>query len=269
MCTVTIVPLPAGPAGTSGGFRFACNRDELRTRTPALPPRAVRARGREAVHPVDADAGGTWVAVNDAGLALSLLNLNPPPSAPSPPHGGASRGAIIPGLLHHDRVAAALAPALAVDPAAQRPFRLVLADRTERALVRSDGRSVELVLREPQGEPFMVTSSGLGDHLVEAPRRALFTRTFAGPAGPPTDLVAAQDRFHRAHWPDRGHVSVSMARPDAFTHSHTVVRVAEDGVELVYRDGPPHLAPPAADDDGRHAALPQRHRLAARARTAG
>jgi len=262
MCTVTIVPLP--PA-VGGGFRFACNRDELRTRTTALPPRAVRAGGREAVHPVDADAGGTWIAVNDAGLALSLLNLNPPPFAPPPPHRGASRGAIIPGLLHHASVAAALSDVLAVDPAAQRPFRLVIADRDERALVRSDGRTVELVVREPQHGPFLATSSGLGDHLVEGPRREHFERTFAGP---PSDPAMAQDAYHRTHWPDRGHLSVSMARPDAVTHSHTVIRVDEDGVELVYRDGAPHLAVAAAGP-GRPAGRSRRHRLPARTRTAG
>ncbi len=245
MCTVTIVPLPGeGP----GAFRFACNRDELRTRRPARPPVEGRFGPRTGMHPVDADAGGTWIGVNDAGLVLSLLNLNLPDP---PPLAGPlrSRGAIIPSLLHHESVETALADAMAVDPAGQKPFRLVLADRRERALLRGDGRRVELLERSGHAGPFMVTSSGLGDHLVEPPRRQLFERMLLAAGLDPESLPAAQDAFHRSHWPDRGHLSVSMVRPDARTLSHTLVTVSPAGVSMAYRTGVPH-EPPVAETTG-------------------
>jgi uncharacterized protein with NRDE domain len=243
MCTVTIVAIPGEDPGA---FRFACNRDELRTRRPARPPVERRFGPRTGLHPVDADAGGTWIGANDAGLVLSLLNLNPPaPPALAGPL--ASRGAIIPSLLHHDSVEAALADAVRIDPAGQKPFRLVLADRRERALVRGDGCRVEILERTDHAGPFMVTSSGLGDHLVESP--------------------AAQDAFHRSHWPDRGHLSVSMVRPDAWTLSHTLVTVTPAGVSMAYRAGVPH-EPAVAETTGViETARPSRRSAAAR--TAG
>ena len=66
MCTVSWLPEP-------GGFTLCFNRDERRTRGAALPPESRRAGGRAFLAPYDSDHGGTWLAVNDAGLALGLL----------------------------------------------------------------------------------------------------------------------------------------------------------------------------------------------------
>lgn len=262
MCTVSIVSLPGRD---DGSFRMAANRDELRTRGLARPPETAEYGHRGAVHPVDADAGGTWVGANDAGLALSLLNLNlNPADGPAPVVGSRSRGAIIMDLLHHDGVRDALVDARQIDPAAQRPFRLVLADRVERAVVRSDGRSLQVTVHEPNRGLFMITSSGLGDHLVEGPRRARFKELFGVPAAA-IDPEATQDALHASHDPAEGSVSVSVDRPDARTVSHTLVSVAGDVVAMSYLDGSPHAVPAAA----RRAAAEHQIRLNRRTRTAG
>ncbi len=83
----------------------------------------------------------------------------------------------------------------------------------------------------------MNTSSGLGDHVVEPPRRALFTRMFAGAA--PDDFAAIQDAFHRHRWPDRPHLSVDMDRADAETVSLTVIELDDVSVTMRYVDGHP------------------------------
>ncbi|HKX45758.1 MAG TPA: NRDE family protein, partial [Planctomycetota bacterium] len=68
MCTVTWIR-------RVDGFELFCNRDERRTRPAALLPEARRGpSGIEYAAPIDAEAGGTWVAVNERGLALCLLN---------------------------------------------------------------------------------------------------------------------------------------------------------------------------------------------------
>jgi hypothetical protein len=67
MCTVSVVP-------HVGGIRLLCNRDERRTRPAALPPAIHLVRGTTALFPVDPEGGGTWIGVNDAGLAVTLLN---------------------------------------------------------------------------------------------------------------------------------------------------------------------------------------------------
>src|SRR4030095_5515312 len=66
MCTVSFLP-------TAAGFRLAMNRDEKRTRVAALPPDVFAHGRRRAVYPREPN-DGTWVAVNDAGLCLALIN---------------------------------------------------------------------------------------------------------------------------------------------------------------------------------------------------
>ncbi len=87
MCTLTVIPL------ASSGVQLAFNRDE--SRAAGLPPRARRFGHRTAVLPTDPASGGTWLAVNDAGLALAVLNVNPL-SWPSP-LAGEGGGASPPG----------------------------------------------------------------------------------------------------------------------------------------------------------------------------
>jgi hypothetical protein len=70
VCTLSVVPI-------GDRVRLAFNRDEKRTRAPGLPPRAARIGHRTAILPTDPASGGTWLAVNDAGLALAVLNVNP------------------------------------------------------------------------------------------------------------------------------------------------------------------------------------------------
>ncbi|MFG0251809.1 MAG: hypothetical protein ACF8NJ_02930, partial [Phycisphaerales bacterium JB038] len=76
MCTVTVIPLAASDDG-AGGYRMACNRDELRTRPEALPPVQRTYGDRRAWLPVDPVSDGTWIGLNEVGLALTLLNGNP------------------------------------------------------------------------------------------------------------------------------------------------------------------------------------------------
>ena len=228
MCTVTVVP-------AREAIRLACNRDELRCRPAALPPRVERFGPRTAVLPVDPASGGTWVAANDAGLALTLLNVKANPGPVVAPPAPLSRGMIIPALLHADTPLTAAFAALSLDPARYGPFRLVIVSRREGVEVRSDGARIRLVWRIGLTRPHMFTSSGLGDQAVEGPRRQLFGEFFDQPG----DWPARQDAFHRHRWPDRPHLGVCMDRPDARTVSHTVVSLGPDRVTLTYHPEAP------------------------------
>jgi hypothetical protein len=229
MCTVTVVRYRDRDGQRV--LRLACNRDELQGRPPALPPERRRCGGRVALLPVDPVSGGTWVAVNDAGLALALLNLNPAPTAEqlAPLH---SRGAVIPLLLPCATAAAARGHVTTLQTAGLAPFRVVMADRATAAAATWNGARWEVAdIRLPA----LFTSSGLGDALVQAPRRRLFEETFHLPMPAP----ALQDSYHRHHWPDRPHLSVCMRRPDARTVSHTVVTVGPQRATLAYRGDAP------------------------------
>jgi hypothetical protein len=250
MCTVTIVS--TGP----GRVRLAANRDEQRTRPPAPPPVERTAAdpsgfGRRAVMPVDPASGGTWIAVTDAGLALTVLNVNLPGYAPAGPV--ASRGMIVPLLAGFASLPDAAAVAAGIDPRAYPPFRLVLCDARGWAEVRSDGRSLASRWADHSDGPAMFTSSGLGDHLVEGPRRELFEEMFRGAGRSADDLPARQDAFHRHAWADRRHLSVCMSRADARTVSHTIIETDAEArtATLTYFPDAPDAPETAAEPTSR------------------
>ena len=228
MCTVTVVP-------ARDTIRLACNRDELRSRPVAVPPRIQQFGPRRAVLPVDPTSGGTWVAGNDAGLALALLNVNGKKELSATPAAPQSRGKIIPALLHADTPWSAAFSTLRLDPAQYAPFRLLLLNRRGGVEVHADGTRIRLVWRTGLTSPQLFTSSGLGDRAVEGPRRQLFGEFFDRPGDP----LALQDVFHRHRWPDRPHLSVCMDRQDARTVSHTVVCLGPDRVTLTYHPDAP------------------------------
>ena len=221
MCTVTIVAL-------SGRTRLACNRDELRSRVVALPPVIRETGGGRAIMPIDPPPRGTWSGLNDARRVATLLNVNLAEPPPGPRL--SSRGGLVPALVACDTLGEAERVALGVRPADYPPFRLVAADGSEVLDVFSDGARLEHARRSLPGGPVLFTSSGLGDALVEGPRRALLNQMFA-PGG---DLSAQQDAYHRHSWPGRRHLSVCMERDDASTVSHTLIEIDARRVALTY-----------------------------------
>ena len=57
------------------GLEVFFNRDELKTRSRAEPPRThVSPNGTRFLAPIDPDAGGTWMLANEHGVVICLLN---------------------------------------------------------------------------------------------------------------------------------------------------------------------------------------------------
>lgn len=120
------------------------------------------------------------------------------------------------------------------------PFRLVLADEWAVASIYSDGVTlrVEAPAEHSSTGAVLFTSSGLGDALVEPPRRALFDKMFAQG----NELTRAQDEFHRHVWPDQPQLSVCMRRSEARTVSHTLVEVHPRRVWMRYHADAPDVS---------------------------
>ena len=78
--------------------------------------------------------------------------------------------------------------------------------------------------------PTMLTSSSLGDDLVDAPRRLLFDTMFANNR----DWLAAQRQFHAHQWTSRPDISIRMERPDARTVSRTTIDVGSQRIAVDY-----------------------------------
>jgi uncharacterized protein with NRDE domain len=217
VCTVSAARTPDGDA-----LRIVINRDERRSRMSARPPELFECGGVTAAWPVDQHAGGTWAAITASGLAFALLNVSSTPA--STDDRLVTRGAIIP----------ALAEAVDIDDAVQRfgsgpahwscrPFKLVIASLERLVVLTPQGISdIEL--------PAVLATSGLGDAVVEAPRRQLFEELLRTSAS----AWQAQDRLHQHAWPDRRHLSVLMSRVDACTVSRTEILIARDSSTLRY-----------------------------------
>lgn len=239
MCTVSIVPLSVGSglrlAGTAPqeiGFRIVCNRDESPTRAPAGPPKwrsidRPGVPGARAIWPRDMEAGGTWIAAAEHGLALCLLNLNlEPPLDLRGARGLKSRGLVIPSLIGAPSGEQAMQALERQSLKAFAPFRLVAVDATGQELdvieARWDRREIRFT-RVPR-VPACFVSSGLGDSRV-LPRMDLFESMTATGAVP---LSIRQDEFHHHSWADRPEISVMMRRPDARTVSVTTIEARPD-----------------------------------------
>lgn len=230
MCTVTALSRHLLAADVSRGrllLRVVCNRDELLTRAPALPPTLWAAGTRRVLMPIDPTSGGTWIAANDAGLVFALLNAN---DEVSPPANTVSRGTIIPALVGCATVSRALAEARRIHADHFAPFRLLIIDRDEIVDCRPNGDGIRY-RRSHLRSAILRTSSGLGDAVVVGPRRTLFQRTFTHAR----NARAAQDQYHRHQWPGREAISVNMRRDDAATVSRTIVEVREASVRLSYQ----------------------------------
>lgn len=239
MCTLTWSPRP-------GGYLLAFNRDERRSRLPALAPSLVAAGtdGRAYLAPSDADAGGTWLTVNSAGLTVGVLNFYQAEAAlvagvrPAQPR---SRGLLVRELAGHADGAAVASALGRRDLASYLPFTLFAVDAAgDLRCWQWDGAS----LRELLAPTPPLVSSGVDVAGATAARGALWREM----AGEPRqrDLDALRDLhlgFHASHRPQRGSLSPCMHREDASTVSLTLVEVGEERVAMRYSAGPPCTAP--------------------------
>jgi hypothetical protein len=223
MCTVTVVP-------HGGGVRLLCNRDELRSRPEASPPRMHELGQRRAIFPVDPAGGGTWIGCNSAGLAAALLNLNVTSRAATL-SAERSRGDIVLNVLRCSSLREAVARICAMDVRAFLPFQVVIIEGRRVVVMAGDSASVTRAGERPLTAPLLFTSSSLGDRLVSGPRRRLFRRLVLRAAG---GWLGGQAHFHDHQWAARPEISIRMERHDALTVSRTTIDIGNQGCELRY-----------------------------------
>ena len=103
----------------SDRYQLFFNRDERRTRKPAIPP-ALRQKGPSRfIAPLDGNFGGTWIGVNEHGLTLCLLNGHAGDDVAAPTADYTSRGLLLTSLID-SRSTAQLARRLRRRPTARR-----------------------------------------------------------------------------------------------------------------------------------------------------
>lgn len=230
MCTVSWIL-------DSDRYSLYCNRDELRTRPPALPPQRHDEGGARFLAPTDGQAGGTWIAVNAHGLSLCLLN-DYASKPPNPEDDFTSRGLLVKDLVRATDMVMLVKRWPEHDLRQYRPFKLLALAPSQHALLFGWNGDVPSVKQDAVRPPLCSSSF---DDLGAARSRADLLHTMAAR----TDLEPRkrQLQFHQSHRPARGPYSVCMHRPDAVTVSLTVVEVDPATVSMAYAQGSPCAAP--------------------------
>jgi hypothetical protein len=226
MCTVSFLP-------KSRGFYLAMNRDEKRTRVVAFPPAIFEERQTRIISPHES-GGGTWIAANDAGVCLALVNWHAIKREPR--HDVASRGLVVrtlAGEFSSDGVAAGLR---ALPLRRMRPFRLIAIISPEKSVTEWRWDLHRLRRYEHAWEIRHWFSSGFAEGKASEQRAHVCA---AARKADSTGSLAWLRSIHTSHLPKRGPFSVCMHRADAATVSYTEVAVSEIRTTMRYTPGPP------------------------------
>jgi len=227
MCTVSWIH-------EASGYQLFCNRDEKLTRKPAAAP-AIEVRDNvRFVSPTDGDSGGAWIATNEFGLSLCLLN-GQPATARLPPEKPRSRGLLLLDLVSASGADEVFHRVSRLDLSPYAGFSLaILEPCRDAALIRWDRISKSFL---PYADPYMpLISSSFDPAGVLARRHAEFRRQLSTGGFLHTGLLCL---FHATHGGSADAYSPCMHREDAETVSFTWVRVGEDSADWFYKPAAP------------------------------
>jgi hypothetical protein len=137
MCTLVILRRP----GHTWPVLIGANRDEMIDRESKPPGRHWPDRP-DLVAGLDVLAGGSWLGINDWGVAAAVLNRH---GSLGPAANRRSRGELVLEALDHADAAAAAEALSHLNPEAYRTFNLIVADESSAFWLRhAGGRRMEL-----------------------------------------------------------------------------------------------------------------------------
>jgi len=226
MCTVTFI-------ARQRGYCLGMNRDEKLTRPAGLPPKEKRLNGRGVISPSE-PGGGTWIAVNDHGATLALINWY---SITARVDGkGVSRGEVV------NSASAAILPGSADDalyglPLNRiNPFRLIGVFPTTSEIVEWRWNLKQLVRKNLPWKSQQWISSGFDESTAQRVRGRTFRQAQKQESAGNLDWLR---RLHRSHAPETGPFSTCMHRADAVTVSYTEISVSPREALMRYHAGAP------------------------------
>jgi len=221
-------------------YQVFFNRDERLGRGPEVPPQAASQADVRVLRPTDSDAGGTWIAVNEYGLGVCVLNGYQ--SADKGAHGKRSRGLLVQDLSGARSLQAADALLQQLDFTQYKSFVVaVFAPAEAVSLWEWDGRASRHTADADERVP--VCSSGHDQPGAQARRADAFRALVAEVGRSP----AALDQFHRSHLDGPSAYSPCMHRVDAQTRSLTWIGVDATRVAMRHTPGPPCTTEPATE----------------------
>ena len=222
----------------------AANRDEADGR-PAEPPQVWANHDPRFVAPRDAEAGGTWVGYNEAGVFVGITNRwqNVDELASE-----RSRGLLVRDALGHESATAALRYVESELAAREyQPFHLVLADAEAAYLLAWNG---ELTVHEFDPGVHVVVNVGFDGEYFVPDRRPDVGEQQARDTDRVVEAIQPREGETAAEWTTRAreilgnHEYGRCIHGDGFgTKSSTVVRIGEDGGYVEHAEGKPCETP--------------------------
>ncbi len=176
MCTLAILRRP----DAAWPVIIGANRDEMIDR-PADPPGRYWPDRPELVAGRDQLAGGSWLGLNDWGVAAAVLNRQ---GTLGPAAGVRSRGELVLEALDHADAVDAAEALSQLDPAAYRSFNLIVADNRDAFWLRHTGRG--RIEARPIKEGLSLIAAGDLDE-IDTARLALAQPRFQAAAPPDPD----------------------------------------------------------------------------------
>jgi len=228
---------------TKHGYELFFNRDEQLTRKRALLPQIQSSAKVDYISPTDADAGGTWITLNQYGVTACLLNHYQFQQIETYKD-WTSRGEIVRAFALSDSIVAAKIHFDKLNLDQYRAFRLFVIEHSgKNALFIWDGHStrIESNVVAPK------SSSSVNAQSVKAGRVQQFQDAQLANSNNIDDYI----RYHSSHNPEKSEKSVCMHRADANTVSLTHVSVNSTSARLAYADGSPceaEMMPPLTLD---------------------
>src|SRR6266478_3869644 len=169
MCTVSWVH-------EDRGYQLFCNRDEKLTRGVATDPQLLCRDGVRFLAPADGDFGGTWIATNEFGVSVCLLNgANLTGSEIHARAPGCSRGLLLLDFIPLASVAAICNRLRETDLSAFAPFTLAALEPSRPVAILEWNRSKK-TLHFEGAERFMLTSSSFDSEEVRRSRQEEYSQ---------------------------------------------------------------------------------------------
>lgn len=216
------------------GYQLFFNRDEQKTRAPALSPQSFALQGIQVLMPIDPVGKGSWISLNEAGVSLCLLNNY---QGKNPAGELVSRGQLLKHLSSTTSISQVELQFALLDLQQFAPFTL-LAFEFGCEKVREFQWDGERVAIDYAISPHF--SSAVELETVTTYRQSIYEELTVASAD---DLLL----FHSQHHPEQSHFSVCMHREDAQTVSFTRIQVTKDNFQMSYVAGSPcsNLTPQA------------------------
>jgi len=228
MCTLTLVT-------QNDGYLLAMNRDEKIARGAGTNPEVHEFKGTRALYPGDG-TGGTWIAANEHGNTLALLNWCVPTSSLAASRQPQSRGQLIPAIADSRSMADLLAALSVLDLERMLPFRLIGIFALEQAVLEWRWNSTNLSYEVHPWETRHWFSSSLSDEEALRLRGATCRASWNEPG---TGSSAWLRKLHGSHTDGPGAFSICVHRDDVRTLSYTEICCTSSKIEVDHFIGSP------------------------------